>query len=261
MLVAAGAFCTPTKADNPPGVEELRSIPTLNPANTTPGTSGEQSSKPQGPSSPPLEQPSSCTTSQRNFTNPLFTDVHTIVLSIGVIYKDLEVAECRKHPAECDQMSKNGGLFNRSPEFLQALRDQSRGYPEALYPEALEELFRPLIEKNWLPYLPRDQRCGQSKLAVFSADFAPLFSNALVEYQKNKRKAESAPDALTVSLNVTVDDKLSQHVAVITYTLSRSTSSQSQLIAAISLPDTANQEISRILKDFAEHAVRPPDSH
>lgn len=258
LLVALGTFSQVTHADDPPGVEELHSIPVLNPANTKPTTSAE----PHGPSPSAAGSHPSCDHPQRSFTDPFFKDVHTIVLSIGVIYKPLEVEECRKQPAECTQMSKNGGLFSRSPEFLRALHDPSRGYPEALYPEALEAVFRPLIETNWLPYLDRDPLCNVPKLTVFSADFAPLFSNALVDYENNKHKAESAPDALTVSLNVTVDEKLAQHIAVVTYTVSRSTGySQSHLIAAISLPDTANEEISRIIHDFAEHTVRLPDSH
>jgi hypothetical protein len=196
----------------------------------------------------------------------ILKNLQHILLSIEApYYKDLEAKECQKDRKSCVHFAQSG-RSGRRPEFDQALQSKSTGYPEPLYPENIEAIFRPLIERQWLPLVLRDQQCHPSTVAAFAIDKLPLYSQEVPQYQKRWLDAINTPDTLTVKITVDVIDKLGQHVAVVTVGLYRAGTCYDSYananfgfhVTAISLPGVSNSDLTFALTAFAESAIQRP---
>jgi hypothetical protein len=154
-----------------------------------------------------------CNFTQLDNLMPLYSNLKSVNLYVD-FPRDLQYAlECRGREEECAQSklrpkTKNAATF--IPREITRLKDLSSGYPEALYPDNLAKVARPVITDLFAPVLARDSSCTAPEptmLYPYSIETFPLTGGA--------------PDVLNLTLAVTLVETTKPHIVVLTFTTVR----------------------------------------
>lgn len=155
--------------------------------------------------------------------------------------QDLQMAlECRGHEEKCATDPDTDASW-----LVTHFKDLSSAYPQALYPDNIDKVTRPLIRDLFAPILPRDRSCKVAEPTMLRPGTLDTYASTV-----------GSPDVLNLTMSVRLLTTTKPHIVILTFMKFRQGRFWPQVLSTAFPFDQTEDETSKNLTYFIRTTVR-----